>query len=62
MMGCISTASSAAARPTGLGAAYQNAITTRRMLITGLVALAIALIFGHFTGLIAWMTATIAAC
>src|SRR5579859_7614592 len=49
------------ARPTGLGAAYHHAITTRRMLITGLVALTIALIFGHFTGLIAWMIGTIAA-
>ena len=49
------------ARPTGLGAAYHHAITTRRTLITGLIALAIALIFGHFSGLIAWMTATFAA-
>lgn len=49
------------ARPAGLGAAYHHAITTRRMLITGLVALAIALIFGHFIGLIAWMTGTLAA-
>ena len=49
------------ARPNGLGAAYHLAITTRRMLITGLIALAIALIFGHFTGLIAWMVGTIAA-
>ena len=49
------------ARPTGLGAAYHHAITTRRMLITGLVALAVALIFGHFTGLIAWMIGTIVA-
>src|SRR5579859_2949961 len=44
------------ARSTGLGAAYHHAITTRRMLITGLISLAIALIFGHFTGLIAWMS------
>lgn len=49
------------ARSTGLGAAYHHAITTRRMLITGLISLAIALIFGHFTGLIAWMTASLAA-
>ncbi len=49
------------ARPTGLGAAYHHAITTRRMLITGLVAFAIALIFGHFRGLIAWVTGTVAA-
>ncbi len=49
------------ARPNGLGAVYHHAITTRRMLITGLIALAIALIFGHFTGLIAWMLGTIAA-
>lgn len=49
------------ARSTGLGAAYHHALTTRRMLITGLIALAIALLFGHFTGLIAWMTGTLAA-
>ena len=49
------------ARHSGLGAAYHHAITTRRMLITGLIALAIALIFGHFTGLIAWMIGTLMA-
>ena len=49
------------ARSTGLGAAYHHAITTRRMLITGLVAFAIALLFGHFSGLVAWMAGTFAA-
>lgn len=47
------------ARPTGLGAAYHHAITTRRLLITGLVALVIALLIGHFIGLIAWITASL---
>jgi len=49
------------ARPTGLGAAYHHAITTRRMLITGLIALVIALLTGHFTGLITWITGTLVA-
>ena len=47
------------ARPTGLGAAYHHAITTRRMLITGLVALLIVLLVGHSTGLIAWVTGSL---
>ena len=49
------------ARSSGLGAAYHHAITTRRMVITGLVALGIALLFGHLTGLITWTTGTLAA-
>ncbi|MGH2496486.1 MAG: adenosylcobinamide-GDP ribazoletransferase [Ktedonobacteraceae bacterium] len=49
------------ARPTGLGAIYHHAITTRRLLITGLIALIIALIAGRFTGLIALITGSLAA-
>jgi adenosylcobinamide-GDP ribazoletransferase len=49
------------ARPTGLGAAYHHAITTQRLLITGLVALVIALLIGRLTGLIAWMTGSLVA-
>jgi adenosylcobinamide-GDP ribazoletransferase len=47
------------ARPTGLGAAYHQAITTRRLLITGLVALLIALLIGQLIGLIAWITGSL---
>src|SRR5260370_31477085 len=36
------------ARPTGLGSAYHRAVTTRRLLITGLIALLIPLIFCPF--------------
>ncbi len=49
------------ARPTGLGAAYHHAITPGRLLITGLVALVIALLIGHFIGLIAWITSSLVA-
>src|SRR5712692_1849748 len=49
------------ARPTGLGAAYHRAVTTRRLLITGLIALLIALIVGRFAGLIAWVTGSLVA-
>jgi adenosylcobinamide-GDP ribazoletransferase len=49
------------ARPTGLGAAYHQAITTRRLLITGLIALLIALIVGRFAGLMAWVTGSLVA-
>jgi adenosylcobinamide-GDP ribazoletransferase len=49
------------ARPTGLGAAYHHAITTRRTVITGLVALVIALVIGHLIGLIAWTVSSLAA-
>ncbi len=49
------------ARSTGLGAAYHHAITTRRLLITGLIALLIALVIGRFIGLIAWVTGSLVA-
>jgi adenosylcobinamide-GDP ribazoletransferase len=49
------------ARPTGLGAAYHHAITTRRLLITGLVALIIALLIGRLIGLVAWIISSIVA-
>lgn len=49
------------ARPTGLGSAYHHAITTRRLLITGLIALLIALVIGRFIGLIAWVTGSLVA-
>lgn len=49
------------ARPTGLGAAYHHAITTRRLLITGLVALVIALVIGRLIGLITWITGSLIA-
>lgn len=49
------------ARPTGLGAAYHHAITTQRLLITGLAALVIALVVGRFIGLLAWMTGSLVA-
>jgi len=49
------------ARPTGLGAAYHHALTTQRLLITGLVALATALLIGRLIGLIAWIMSSIVA-
>ncbi|HYA98849.1 MAG TPA: adenosylcobinamide-GDP ribazoletransferase [Ktedonobacteraceae bacterium] len=47
------------ARPTGLGVAYHKAITTRRLLITGIISLAIVLIAGQLIGLIVWIAITL---
>ena len=49
------------ARSTGLGAAFQQAVTTERLLLTGIVALAIALVLGQLIGLLVWMAATVTA-
>lgn len=43
------------ARPTGLGAAFHLVVTTKRLLLTGIVILAIVLIAGHLAGLIVWL-------
>jgi adenosylcobinamide-GDP ribazoletransferase len=43
------------ARPTGLGAAFHQVVTTKLLLLTGIVALAIVLIVGHLAGLIVWI-------
>jgi adenosylcobinamide-GDP ribazoletransferase len=47
------------ARPTGLGAAFHQIVTTKRLVLTGIVALAILLVAGQFLGLIVWMTVSI---
>ena len=47
------------ARPTGLGAAFHQAVTTKRLLLTGIVALAIVLIAGQLPGLIVWLIVSI---
>ncbi len=44
------------ARPTGLGAAFHQVVTTKRLLLASIVALAIVLIAGQFLGLIVWIT------
>jgi len=49
------------ARTTGLGAAFHQAITTERLLATGIIALAIVLTTGQFIGLIVWMAVTFTA-
>jgi adenosylcobinamide-GDP ribazoletransferase len=49
------------ARPTGLGAAFHQAVTTERLLVAGIVALAIVLIVGQFIGLLVWIAVTAAA-
>ena len=46
------------ARATGLGAAFHQAITTKRMLVTGIVSLVIVLVAGQLLGLIAWIAVT----
>jgi adenosylcobinamide-GDP ribazoletransferase len=47
------------ARPTGLGAAFHQAVTTERSVLAGIIALAIVLLAGQFIGLIVWATVTI---
>jgi adenosylcobinamide-GDP ribazoletransferase len=49
------------ARPTGLGAAYHQAVTTEEVLLAGIIALAIVLVAGQLIGLIVWMTVTVVA-
>jgi adenosylcobinamide-GDP ribazoletransferase len=46
------------ARPTGLGAAFHQTVTTKRVLLAGIVALAIVLIVGQLSGLIVWLIVT----
>jgi adenosylcobinamide-GDP ribazoletransferase len=47
------------ARPTGLGAAFHQAVTTERLVLASIVALAIVLVAGQFIGLIVCVTVTI---
>ena len=47
------------ARPTGLGATFHQAVTTKRLLLTGIVILAIVLIVGHIPGLIVLMIVSV---
>ncbi len=49
------------ARPTGLGAAYHQAVTTEGVLLAGIIALAIVLVAGQLIGLIVWVTVTMVA-
>jgi adenosylcobinamide-GDP ribazoletransferase len=49
------------ARPSGLGAAFHQAVTTERLLVAGIIALAIALVLGQLIGLLVWMAATVTA-
>lgn len=49
------------ARPTGLGAAFHQAITTEGVLLAGIMAVAIVLLAGQLIGLIVWATVTTAA-
>ena len=49
------------ARTSGLGAAFHQAVTTERLLVAGIIALAIALVLGQLIGLLVWMAATVTA-
>ncbi len=49
------------ARPTGLGAAFHQAVTTEQLVLAGIVALAIVLVAGLLLGLIVWVTVTLTA-
>jgi adenosylcobinamide-GDP ribazoletransferase len=46
---------------TGLGATFHQATTTEGFVLAGLVALAIVLVAGQFTGLIVWVMVTVTA-
>jgi adenosylcobinamide-GDP ribazoletransferase len=46
------------ARPTGLGAAFRQTVTTEGVLLAGIIAVAIVLVAGQLIGLIVWMTVT----
>ena len=46
------------ARPTGLGVTFRQTVTPARLLVAGSIALIIALISGHFVGLVVWFITT----
>ena len=47
------------ARPTGLGAAFHQAVTSEQLVLAGIVALAIVLVAGQLIGLIVWVTVSV---
>ena len=47
------------ARSTGLGVAFRQAVTSKRLLIAGIISLLIVLIAGQLSGLITWVIATV---
>ena len=47
------------ARPTGLGAAFHQAVTTEGLVLASIIALAIVLFAGQLIGLIVWVAVTI---
>jgi adenosylcobinamide-GDP ribazoletransferase len=49
------------ARPTGLGAAFHQAVTIKRLVLASIIALVIVLVAGQFIGLIVWITVTVTA-
>src|SRR5947209_8035509 len=49
------------ARASGLGAAFHQVVTTERLLVAGIIVLAIALVLGQLIGLVVWMAATVTA-
>jgi adenosylcobinamide-GDP ribazoletransferase len=46
------------ARPTGLGSAFHQAVTTEQLVLAGIIALVIVLAAGHLIGLVVWVTVT----
>ncbi|HEX6484165.1 MAG TPA: adenosylcobinamide-GDP ribazoletransferase [Ktedonobacteraceae bacterium] len=49
------------ARPTGLGAAFHRATTTKAVILAGIISLAIVLVAGQSIGLLVWGTVTMTA-
>ena len=49
------------ARPTGLGAAFHRAATTKAVILAGIISLAIVLVAGQSIGLLVWGTVTMTA-
>jgi adenosylcobinamide-GDP ribazoletransferase len=48
------------ARPTGLGTVFRQTATTGRLVLAGIIALAIVLVAGQLVGLIVWALVTVA--
>jgi len=47
------------ARPTGLGAAFHQAVTTKGLVLASIIVLAIVLVAGQLIGLLVWIAVTI---
>ena len=49
------------ARPAGLGAAFNGAVTTKGVMLAGIISVAIVLVVGQLPGLVVWVAVTLVA-